>query len=108
MHEKMHEVLSSSFAAYGWVMGLSIWGGIAGYVGKIKSGNMRFSFSELVGEISISGFVGVVTYLICQSAQIDELLTAAMVAISGHMGSRAIMMMEKAVQKKVEKWLGME
>ena len=107
MPDKLHNLINSPFLAYSWVLLLSAWGGVAGYIGKIKRGNVRFSFAELIGEVCISGFVGIVTYLLCQSAQIDELLTAAMVAIAGHMGSRAILMLEKLLQNKVQKWLGM-
>ena len=104
MHEKLHEIVASSFTAYLWVIVISIWGGIAGYIGKIKRGHTRFSIAELIGELVISAFVGVITYLFCQAAQIDELIAAAMVGIAGHMGSRAILMMEKAFQTKIEAW----
>lgn len=90
---------------YLWVVGLSAWGGIAGYVRKIKSGHCRFSLSELVGEMFISGFVGIITFLLCQAAMINPVLSAALVGISGHMGSRAIMLIEKVIQEQVEKKL---
>jgi predicted RecB family nuclease len=48
------------------------------------------------------------TYLLCQSAQINPVTSAAFVGISGHMGSRAILIFEKFVQKKIERWLGNE
>lgn len=106
MHEKMQEFISSTVTPYAWVLLLSFWGGMAGYIGKIKQGHCRFSVSELVGEVVISGFVGIITYLICQSSGIDPLLSAALVGISAHMGSQAIFMMEKFLQNKVKTWLG--
>ncbi len=90
---------------FAWMIGLSFWGGIAGYLRKIKEGHNRFSVTELIGELFISGFVGVLTFLLCQSAQLNPLLTAAMVGISGHMGSRAIFIIEKIVVAKFNKVL---
>ncbi len=89
------------YMPFAWMIGLSFWGGVASYVRKIKEGHIRFSFAELVGELFISGFVGVLTFLLCQSAQFNSLLTAAMVGISGHMGSRAIFIIEKLVEAKL-------
>lgn len=86
---------------FAWMIGLSFWGGIAGYLRKVKQGNQRFSFTELIGELFISGFVGVLTFLLCQSAQLNMLLTAAIVGISGHMGSRAILTIEKMLESKL-------
>ena len=84
-----------------WVLALSTWGGIAGYVRKIKQGKTkRFSLTELVGEIVISSFVGVITYFLCKSSGIDETITAAVVGVSSHMGSRAIYLIEILVRKK--------
>ena len=84
-------ITSSSWFTAAWVFLISAWGGIAGYIKKISEGKARdFSIKELLGEIVISSFVGVITYFLCVSAGIDETLTAAIVGMSGHMGSRAI------------------
>lgn len=91
---------------YAWVLVLSLWGGISGYVRKIKGGNSRFSLSELIGELCVSGFVGVLTFLLCESAQITPLLSAAFVGISGHMGSRSILILEKLLENKVKQFSG--
>jgi hypothetical protein len=90
--------------AYGWVVSLASWGGIATYVAKIKEGKCRFSIAELAGEIFISGFVGMITYFLCHSAQMNDLLTSAFVGISGHMGSRAVFLFETLLSKKIEKF----
>ena len=93
--------LMFSFATYAWVLLLSCWGGVAGYIRKIRMGLVpRFSLTELVGELFTSGFVGVITFYLCESSQIDPLISAALVGISGHMGSRAIFTIEKFLQNK--------
>lgn len=98
--------LGYEFMTYLWVIGISSWGGIASYVGKLKSGYSRFSFSELIGVICISGFVGIVTFLFCESAHINQIGSAALIGIGGHMGSRAIFLLEKTLEKVIKKWLG--
>jgi len=97
--------LSYSMITYVWVFGISLLGGIAGYIRKIKTGHCRFSVSELIGELVISGFVGVLTFFMCESAQMQPVLSAAFIGISGHMGSRAILIFEKLAQSRLEKWL---
>lgn len=92
----------SVFTAF-WVLVLSTWGGIAGYVRKIKQGmTKRFSVTEMIGEIIISSFVGVITYFLCKSSGVDETVSAALVGLSGHMGSRAIYVIEVFLRKQVD------
>lgn len=91
-----------SLLTYVWVLILSSWGGIVNFVRKRKSGEARpFNFSELVGEICTSGFAGVLTFLLCEASEISPLITAALVGISGHMGSRAIYHLENWATARV-------
>lgn len=86
---------------YAWVLLLSGWGGIVSWLRKRRDGVIRpFNITELVGEIVTSGFAGVLTFWLCEAAGIDRLVTAAMVGISGHMGSRAIFQMEQWAESK--------
>jgi hypothetical protein len=55
-----------SWVTYAWVSVLSIWGGAANYVNKLKAGKSRFNLLEIVGEIVVSGFAGVMTFYICR------------------------------------------
>lgn len=86
---------------YAWVIGLSTWGGLVNYISKIKSGQIaRFNLTELIGDICISGFTGLLTFWLCQTANFDELLTAVFVGISGHMGARMIGKIEHILSRK--------
>lgn len=90
-----------SLITYLWVLGVASMGGIAGYVRKVKAGSAeKFSIMEVVGEMFISGFTGLITFWFCESAGIDPLLTAAFVGISGHMGSRAIALFEDSLKRR--------
>ncbi len=69
---------------------------------KRKDGLARpFNFTELVGEIVTSGFVGVLTFWLCEFSSISPLLTAAFVGVSGHMGSRAIFSIEQMMERRL-------
>ena len=94
--------LDYSFLTIVWVAGLSIVGGVANYARKVSERIIkRFSIVEFMGELFISGFAGIITFLLCESASVDLKLTAALVGISGHMGSRAIFMLEQFINKKI-------
>lgn len=93
---------SFGLITYAWVLGLSILGGIAAFSAKVKSGEARlWNFTELVGEMTTSAFAGIVTFYLCTWSSFSPLLTAAMVGIAGHMGSRAIFLIEKAFENKL-------
>ena len=87
---------------WAWVVGLSLWGGVASFARKLRAGEARpFNLTEFAGEIFISGFVGVCTFLLCSGAGLDPLQTSPLVAISGHMGSRGIFLLEQFFVRKV-------
>lgn len=92
---------SYTILTYAWVMFLSAWGGLVNFIGRVKTGEARaFNFIELIGELFTSAFAGVLTFWMCEAAGINSLITAAMVGISGHMGSRAIFQLEKLAQSR--------
>lgn len=95
-----------SALTYAWVIGLSTWAGIVSFLRKMRAGEVKiFNITQFIGEIVTSGFVGVMTFFLCEYAGFSQLLTAALVGISGHMGSRAIMLMESLAEQKINKSL---
>lgn len=100
------EFLGAILNKYMWVIAyvsiLSIAGGVTSYIRKRKSGIInRFNLSEFIGDMVISGFVGVVTYLVCKGAGLNEFLTAAAIGITSHMGTRAFVFIEELIPKIV-------
>lgn len=94
---------SYTLLTYLWVAGLSAWGGLVNFWGRCKTGTSRaFNFFELIGELVTSAFAGVLTFWLCEAAGINGLITAALVGICGHMGSRAIFQLEKWAQSKFD------
>ena len=87
---------------YLWVLALALWGGVANNIRKVRMGLIRFSLAELIGDIVISGFIGVVTYFICDYYHVHDMLAAAFVGISAHMGTRAITAAETAIGERLK------
>ena len=91
-----------SLVTYIWVIGLSILGGTVRTLTHLKMG---MSFRDLcrrwIIDIVVSAFIGMVTFFLCEYAQLDQMLTAAFIGISAHMGTRAIVIIEEFLYKKV-------
>jgi len=98
--------LSYSLLTYAWVFCLSVFGGSAGYLRKLRSGLIaRFSITELAGEWVISAFVGVVTFYLCEWSAMPGVLSAALIGIASHMGSRAIFILETAADRAFQRFI---
>lgn len=82
------------FLTYLWVFLLSIAGGLVAFIRKLNKSRkpipLSLLFVKLAGELMISGFAGVITFYLCEYWEFNQLLTAVLVAISGHIGGGAI------------------
>ena len=82
---------------------LAIGGGVANYIQKVRLGQVaRFNFTELIGDMFIAGFTGLLTFWMCQAAEFSEFMTAFFVGVSGHMGGRLIGKMEQFMSRKLD------
>lgn len=91
-----------SWLTYLWVIGLSSLGGVVSFVRKVRAGESRpYNIMEFFGEIVTSAFVGIITFYLCEHANMDQLMTAVLVGISGHMGTRAIYIFEKMLSERL-------
>lgn len=92
------EMLSKLIEAglgYLWFVVLAVWGGTVNYLSRIKQGKVEaFSLLELFGEWATSGFAGLLTAFICTEMELSWHMTAFFTGISGHLGGRAIYMLE--------------
>lgn len=102
MQEKLPSFTSiADLLTYAWVFGLAMLGGAASFVRRVRSGQAKYSnLIELIGELVVSAFAGLVTFFLCQSSKLDPMLTAAFIAISGHMGTRLIFLAEELLVKR--------
>ncbi len=90
-----------------WVIGMSILGGTVRTLTNLKMGMMPSDMlRRWVVDAIISIFIGMVTFFLCQWAIFPQMLTIALVSLSAHMGTGAIVMLEeKAYQyfKRLDK-----
>ena len=92
----------SSVWGYLWFVFLAVWGGTANYLSRVqRDKSVNFSAVELMGEWSVSGFSGLLTAYLCAEAGFSYYMTAVACAIAGHMGGRAIYMMENLFKSRV-------
>jgi len=108
MKEAAKAAISSPFSPQNlvptlWMVAIAVLGGIANFYQKVKMGKARaFNVMELVGEVLVSAFVGLVTYWLCKGYGVNEWITAAAVGVTGHMGSRAIFLAEQWIESRVK------
>lgn len=85
---------------YIWLLIISIWGGSVRYIADIKNGKVP-TFIGWFFEAVVSGFVGVVTAMICHYYQIDYLLTAALTGIAAHNGTRTLYLIAEKLKLSI-------
>ena len=96
-----------SVVTYVWVLLLAVWGGVVNFIQRLKRGETKaHNLVEFIGEVVISAFVGVVTFYLCELSDFPQILTAALVAISGHMGTRALFVFESVIEKIIKNKAG--
>jgi hypothetical protein len=89
-----------TWLTYLWVSGLALAGGFVNWIQKVRKGEARpFNIPELLGELATSGFVGVLTFFLCEAAGVSQPLSSFFIGVAGHMGSRAIFLAEGYVEK---------
>ena len=76
---------------------LSCWGGTVSYITKNRK--RQFKLRDLFFDLIVSSFAGIVMYLLCLHAGLDQRISAVLIAISGHMGTRAIASFERLRDK---------
>lgn len=82
---------------YIWVLGLAVVGGIVGHLNRMR----KFRLGAFLIDIISSGFIGLLTFWLCEASDFSQYMTAALVGISGHMGSRAWFELENALRSKL-------
>lgn len=80
---------------YVWTVLLSAWGGLVNYIDEVEKMKKPFNWRELTFDLVTSSFAGLLTFLFCQAASIHGPMAAVLIAISGHMGTRAIASFQK-------------
>ena len=87
-----------------WLLafGMAIGGGIVNWYSRIKQGHTRaFNIVELIGEMFTSGFVGIGCFMLLASLDQPVGICAAAAGIGGHMTTRLLFAIERAVERRL-------
>lgn len=75
-----------------YVIFLSLAGGLGAFIMRLNQSTepkpLHVIFVKLLGELFLSGFAGLITFLLCKEFGLSSNMTAVAVAISGHLGGQ--------------------
>lgn len=104
-HAADRNPMDYSLRQYGFLLSIALLGGFVAWVDKVRKGQAAvWNLMQLIGELATSAFAGLLCFWICEWAELSQLLTIALVAIAGHMGTRAIALFEDWAAKR---WTGL-
>lgn len=99
--------LSYSLGQYGFMLGMSVLGGLVSWSARVRAGKAEpWSINALIGEVATSAFAGLLAFYLCEWAGFPPLLTASVVGISGHMGTRGIQLLERVGESRIKAFMG--
>jgi len=89
---------------YGFILAAALLGGAVSWWAKVRKGDRAaMSIFGFIGEMVTSAFAGLLAFFACKYLSLSPWLTAAIVGVAGHMGTRAITAGEALLQRKVDK-----
>lgn len=74
---------------------LSCWGGVVSYIQRLRIHRTKFNSRDLIFDLVISSFAGLLTHFFCEYSNVSGTMSAILIAVSGHMGTRAIASFEQ-------------
>jgi len=93
--------LGYSFKQYAVMLGIALLGGLVSFAAKVRKGEIAtWSVSSLIGELCTSAFAGAIAFWLCEWLNSPPLLTAPMVGMAGHMGTKAIAAFEAFAERR--------
>lgn len=99
--EPIKDPLSYPLRQYGLVLAVALLGGLVSWGAKVRAGTVQaWHLMSLVGELSTSALAGLLCFWLCEWQGFNPLLTASLVGIAGHMGTRALAMAEQVAEKR--------
>ena len=97
-----------SWLSYSWVCALAAWGGLVRFLNTVRT--RKHTWQEASVHLAIglvtSVFVGVITFFLCEAMHLNQLVTAALVAGTGHMGAEGIKVFEAGIREWILRVLG--
>lgn len=99
--------LSYPLKTYGFMLLMAIFGGFVSWYAKVNRKEIpAASIFHLIGEIATSAFAGMITFFACEYANFPQILTAGLVGVSGHMGTKVITLWEDWAKQRAAQRIG--
>lgn len=87
---------------YAWVLVASVCGGFVNWFARVKRGEIAgWSLLNAIGETATSVMAGLLVFYLAKYSGTPELVTIVLVALAGHMGGRAIALLEEWGQRRL-------
>lgn len=88
---------SYSYVTYLWIFFVSILGGFVRVIrnSKLPGKSWREIVWIFFSEMTVSCFVGVITFYLCELAEFKPLYTAVLTSMAGYMGGRSLTILEE-------------
>lgn len=81
----------SNIGIWMWSVFLCLLGGFVRFTQNVQAGHARaWNFTELIGEMAMSAFVGSLAYKACLGFHCPADFVPAIVGVTSHMGARAL------------------
>lgn len=81
---------------------LAVWGGLVNYLSRVRNAAKAFNWGELLLELSISAFAGLMIGLMLFSFNVNLYMCLALAGISGHAGGRTMFYLDKFLVERVK------
>lgn len=97
----------SNIGIWMWSVFLCLLGGFVRFTQNVQAGHARaWNFTELIGEMAMSAFVGSLAYKACLGFHCPSDFIPAIVGVTSHMGARALFKAELIANVFASKKLG--
>lgn len=88
---------------YSWFVFMGLWGGSVSYLERLAK-NGKHSYLRLFVEWITSAFTAIITAYGCDYFEFSFATTAGLAGVAGHMGGRALFIIEKVIHVKIDKY----
>lgn len=93
--------LNYSMFTYGWIILLSIFGATAHFLDVNRHSLSYEKLKDLAIDVTIAPFTGIVTFYICEAFGLQMVMTAGIIGLVSHMGSRALCIIRRAALQRI-------
>lgn len=98
-------------ATYVLIFLLASWGGFVNFLNFLKDEprpSFLVGFIRFLNDVLTGAFCGVIAFFGCQTINIPPAASAAIIGLTGHMGSRGLIIAEKLLEMKLKNWTGIK